>query len=404
MTQTPAYEVVVVGGGPAGLTTALYATRLGHRTALVNREGGRYERVTSVHNLLGVSEDASGGAVTELGIEQLEEYGADYYRDAVREVTNVEPGQRGDAEASDTADVDAPDAADADAATDFENESGDVQFRVTGERVTLRADRVVFATGFTDTPPDVRNLRQFVGRGLHYCLHCDAYALGDRPVFVLGHDDHAAEMAMMLLNFTDDVDLLLNDEEPTWGDDVAAQVEAHPVEVLPDRVDHAFADEESDRGSERGDADPWLGGLAFADGRTREYGGGFAVYGKEYNDELAAELGCDLREDGAIAVDDDRETSVSGAYAVGDVTHGQNQTPIALGDGAYAGIALHKDLRQFPVPADDLDRVADLDAPAMADDLDRVADLDAPAMADDLRARMWRVREADDHAGMTPDE
>ena len=377
MTQTPVYEVVVVGGGPAGLTTALYATRLGHRTALVNREGGRYERVSSVHNLLGVSEETTGGEVTELGIDQLEEYGADYYPEDVREVARVE----------------SPDS------TDFENESDDTQFRVSGESVTLRADRVVLATGFTDTPPNVRDLRQFTGRGLHYCLHCDAYTLGDEPVFVLGRDDHAAEMAMMLLNFTDDVDLLLNDDEPTWSDDAAAQVEAHPVSVVGDRVDHAFADRDPERGTdtaERGndtdhgnETDPWLGGLEFADGHTREYGGGFAVYGKEYNNELAADLGCDLREDGAIAVDDDRETSVSGVYAVGDVTHGQNQTPISLGDGASAGIALHKDLRQFPVAADELDR---LDG------------LDAPAMADDLRARMWRVRETDDHAGMTPEE
>ncbi|UPV76221.1 NAD(P)/FAD-dependent oxidoreductase [Halorussus limi] len=372
MTQTPAYEVVVVGGGPAGLTTALYATRLGHRTAMVDREGGRYESVASVHNLLGVSEDASGGEITELAIDQLEEYGADYYRDDVRDVARAE----GD-----------------DAETDFENESDDTRFRVTGESVALRADRVVFATGFTDTPPNVRGLREFTGRGLHYCLHCDAYTLGDEPVFVLGHDDHAAGMAMMLLNFTDDVDLLLNDADPTWGDDAAAQVEAHPVEVVEDRVDHAFAEENPDRGSgdeRRGsDDDPWLGGLEFADGHTREYGGGFAVYGKEYNNELAADLGCDLREDGAIAVDDDRETSVAGVYAVGDVTHGQNQTPVSLGDGAYAGIALHKDLRQFPVPADELDRVPDLDV---------------PAMPDDLRARMWRVREADDHAGMAPEK
>ncbi|WP_276299922.1 NAD(P)/FAD-dependent oxidoreductase [Halorussus lipolyticus] len=363
MAQTPAYEVVVVGGGPAGRTTALYATRLGHRTALVNREGGRYESVSFVHNLIGVSEETSGRDVTDLAIDQLEEYGADYYQDDVRAVEAVER------------EADAP---------EFENESEDTRFRVEGENVALQSDRVVFATGFTDTPPNVRGLRQFTGRGLHYCLHCDAYTLGDDPVFVLGHDDHAGRMAMMLLNFTDEVDLLLNDEDPAWSDDVAEQVESHPVSVVPDRVDHAFADEDPDHG---GEADDWLGGLEFADGHTREYGGGFAVYGKEFNTELAAELGCDLRDDGAIAVDDDRETSVDGAYAVGDVTHGQNQTPIAIGDGAYAGIALHKDLRTFPV------------AP---DELDRLADLGVPAMPDNLRARMWRVQDADDHAGMTP--
>ncbi|NHN61123.1 MULTISPECIES: NAD(P)/FAD-dependent oxidoreductase [Halorussus] len=363
MAQTPAYEVVVVGGGPAGLTTALYATRLGHRTALVNREGGRYESVSHVHNLVGVSEETSGGDVTELAVDQLEEYGADYYQDDVRAIDRVDP--------------------DADAA-EFENRSDDTRFRVDAESVALRADRVVLATGFTDVPPEVRNLRAFAGRGLHYCLHCDAYTLGDDPVFVLGHDDHAARMAMILLNFTDDVDLLLNDEEPTWGDDAADQVREHPVEVVDDRVDHAYAAADPDHG---GDAEEWLGGLEFADGHTREYGGGFAVYGKEFNNDLATDLGCECNDDGSVAVDDDRETSVDGVYAVGDLTHGQNQTPIALGDGAYAGIALHKDLRQFPVPADDLDRLADLGV---------------PAMPDDLRARMWCVQGADEHAGMTP--
>jgi thioredoxin reductase (NADPH) len=60
MDRQQAYEVVVVGGGPAGLTAALYTTRLGHRTALVPREGDRYELVDAVHDLIGVSEDTAG--------------------------------------------------------------------------------------------------------------------------------------------------------------------------------------------------------------------------------------------------------------------------------------------------------------------------------------------------------
>jgi alkyl hydroperoxide reductase subunit AhpF len=66
MAQTPAHEVVGVGGGPAGLTTALYAARLGHRTALVDREGGRYQSVSHVHHLVGVSEETAGREVTDL--------------------------------------------------------------------------------------------------------------------------------------------------------------------------------------------------------------------------------------------------------------------------------------------------------------------------------------------------
>lgn len=348
MNDTLQYDVVVVGGGPAGLTTSLYTTRLGHRTALFEQVGGRHSTVENVHNLMGVSEDVSGSQLAELGIRQLEEYGTDFHPDSV---TAVE-----------------------------EYEGDDGRFRITTGHTSVLAARVVFATGFTDLGPDVAELEQFGGRGLHYCLHCDAYTLGDGSLFVLGHDDHAAEVAMMLLNFTDRVDLLLNGEIPAWSDETDAQVRAHPLERVDAEVVGAFpADADADR--------PWLGGLTFADGNEREYDGGFAIYGRDYNTELAELLGCELTDDGAIAVDETGETSVEGAYAVGDVTHGQNQTPLAMADGARTGIALHKDLRTFPIPTDELE---DVDA----------SELTAPAVRGDLRARMRRDRRRDRHAGL----
>ena len=357
MARTPTYEVTVVGGGPGGLTTALYTTRLGHRTAVVDAEGGRHSAVAHVHNVPGVSERTSGTDLERAAKSQLTEYGADVYEDRVTDVVRA----GGDAD-------------------------GSARFRVEADRATLRADRVVLATGFRDAPPRVDGLRQFTGRGLHYCLHCDAYTLGDERAFVLGHDDHAARMAMILLNFTPDVDLLTNGADPTWSDETATQVDAHPVDRIDQPVERAIAEREF-----RDDPppEPWLGGLEFADGTVREYAGGFAAYGREYNAALARELGCDRRDDGAVAVDGRRETSVEGVYAVGDLTHGQNQTPIAMGDGAYAGIAVHRDLRTFPVPADELDGDG--------------VDAEAPAVADDLRARMRRHAATGADAGLAPD-
>jgi thioredoxin reductase (NADPH) len=66
------YEVVVVGGGPAGLTAALYSTRLGHATALVERGGGRAAMMANVHNLVGTTEDVSGNEFLQTGREQLD--------------------------------------------------------------------------------------------------------------------------------------------------------------------------------------------------------------------------------------------------------------------------------------------------------------------------------------------
>ncbi|WP_408957056.1 NAD(P)/FAD-dependent oxidoreductase [Natrinema sp. 74] len=365
------YEVAVVGGGPAGLTTALYTTRLGHRTAVFEKEGGRHAAVNHVHNMLGVSENVSGHELATHAVDQLDHYGGDFYPDAVESVTRLDGGE-GDAET------------DGDTATD-----AGPRFRLEAARATVDAHRVVFATGFRDRSPDVPELERFTGRGLHYCLHCDAYTLGDGPVFVLGHTESAAHVAMTMLNFTPDVDLLLDDREPEWGDETAAQLEPHPVDIVDTAVVSADEDE-----SLPDDEPPWLGGLSFADGTERDYLGGFAMYGSAYNAGLAADLGCELGDDGAIDVDEHRETSVEGVYAVGDVTHGQNQTTIAVGDGAYAGLAIHKDLRTFPKS------VAELEDGDGEDETDSRLAASVPATPSDLRARMRRVRDAETHPGL----
>ncbi|MFP8951849.1 NAD(P)/FAD-dependent oxidoreductase [Natrialbaceae archaeon A-arb3/5] len=375
----PTYEVAVVGGGPAGLTTALYTTRLGHRTAVFEKEGGRHAAVTHVHNLPSASEDVSGEQLAAHVVDQFEHYGGDFYPDAVESVSRLHGGGEDD-------------------------ETGS-RFRLETAQTTVEADRIVFATGFRDRSPDVPGLERFTGRGLYYCLHCDAYTLGDGSVFVLGHTESAAHVAMTMCNFTDDVDLLLDDREPEWDDDTDEQLRAHPVDRIETAVVSAYADESIDS-----DEPPWLGGLSFADSveprttdvRTeagddthRDYLGGFAMYGSAYNADLAAELGCELGTDGAIEVDERRQTSVEGVYAVGDVTHGQNQTTSAIGDGAYAGIALHKDLRRFPKSLAELEE-SEIDSGGA----DATADHGAPGSAPDVRARMRRVRELETHPGL----
>ncbi len=349
----PQYEVVVVGGGPAGLTTALYTTRLGHRTAVFEGEGGRHAAVNHVHNVLGISENVSGQELADHALEQVETYGGDIYLDVIEHIEKRE----------ETA----------------------YPFRLEAAHATIESKRVVLATGFRDHSPDVPELRQFTGRGLYYCLHCDAYALGDGSVFVLGHDHEAAHVAMTMLNFTDDVDLLLDGREPEWDDDVDEQLRAHPIERVEPKVvstDTATTDDER------------FGGLSFTDGTNRDYLGGFAMYGMTYNTALAEGLECDLTDDGAIDVDERHESSVGGVYAVGDVTHGQNQTSIAIGDGAYAGIALHKDVRQFPKSLETIEALK-------SDETDSAETaFSVPGSSPELRARMRRMRDRETTPGL----
>jgi thioredoxin reductase (NADPH) len=328
--MTDHYQVAVVGGGPAGLTTALYTTRLGHDTVVINRGGGRAAMMLDTHNVIGVTEDVSGNEFLQTAIEQVQAYGADYHQDYVSSIES--------------------------------DEGNDPGFRVTAGDREVTTDHVVLATGFTDERPDPPLPR--TGRGLHYCLHCDAYMFVDQPVFVMGTGDAAAHVAMIMLNFTPDVDLLTRGDEPEWSDETADLLANHPVEVIHEDV----------TGMETGE-DGWLEAFEFADGTRRAYRGGFPMYGSDYNTDLAESLGVELNDDGTIAVDDHGRTNVDGVYAVGDVTPGHNQIPTAMGEGARCGIGNHYDLRAFPRSAEEIE------------DSGPVTEADVPGISDRLRER-----------------
>ncbi|MFB6196239.1 MAG: NAD(P)/FAD-dependent oxidoreductase [Haloplanus sp.] len=329
------YDVAVVGGGPAGLTAALYTTRLGHDTIVVDRGGGRAAMMQDTHNVIGVTEDVSGVEFLQTAREQVEAYGATYHRGHVDDI------ERADGR--------------------FHLETADERFG---------AEQVVLATGFSDEKPDPP--LPPTGRGLHYCLHCDAYMFVDEPVYVMGHGDSAAYVAMIMLNFTDEVDLLTRGDDPTWSEETDRMLRAHPVDVIHEDI----------TGMNRGD-DGWLESFEFEDGTVREYRGGFPMYGSDYNNGLAADLGCDLNDDGTVVVDDHGRTSVDGVYAVGDLVPGHNQIPVAMGQGAKAGIAIHMDLRAFPRSVEQIEQ----EGPVTAEEV--------PAVSGSIREAARAFREAD---------
>lgn len=322
------YDVTVVGGGPAGLTTALYTTRLGHDTMVFNRGGGRCAMMADTHNVIGIREDTSGMEFLQTAINQIQEYGAAYKPETVTDIRRTD-------------------------------ESNTIGFTVETRDSAVTTKRVVLATGFSDGHPPSPAPR--TARGLHYCLHCDAYMFINESVYVMGYNESAAHVAMIMLNFTDDVDLLLRGNTPDWSDETDRQLQAHPVDVIPDEVS----------GIRNGD-DGWLSGIEFEDGTVREYKGGFAMYGSEYNNTLAETLGCEITESGAVAVDDHGLTTADGVYAVGDLTEGHNQIPVRMGQGAKAGIDIHYTLREYPKSLDELD--SEQNPPAVSTELQKSAE------------------------------
>ncbi|QZP37788.1 NAD(P)/FAD-dependent oxidoreductase [Halobaculum magnesiiphilum] len=343
------FDVTVVGAGPAGLTSALYATRLGLDTLVVNRGGGRAAMMRDTHNVIGVTEETSGNEFLKTAQEQVKSYGGEYRRGFVEHVEAIGRGG-GDSDSRGSGDDGDVDEGDDGAPDGFRVDTGD-------EELTTR--RVVLATGFSDERPDPPLPR--TGMGLHYCLHCDAYMFVDESVYVMGTGDSAAYVAMIMLNFTDEVDVLLRGEEPDWSDDTAEMLENHPVDVVREEITGMNKDD-----------DGWLESFEFEDGTVREYKGGFPMYGSDYHAELADALGLEREDSGEVAVDDHGRTSLEGVYAVGDLTPGHNQIPVAMGEGAKCGIAIHMDLRAFPRSTDDIADLGPVDeseVPAVSPEL-----------------------------------
>lgn len=125
------------------------------------------------HNGIGVTEEVSGSEFLNTAREQIESYGTDFERGFVEEIERIQQG-------------------------------GPFCFTVGDKQFT--SHRVILATGFSDKRPDP--LLPRTGAGLHCCLHCDAYMFIEQPVYVMGKTRSAAHMAMVMFNFTSDVDLL----------------------------------------------------------------------------------------------------------------------------------------------------------------------------------------------------
>jgi len=299
------------------------------------------------HNVISVTEDVSGNEFLRTAREQIEAYGADHIRDFVAE-----------AEATD-----------------------DGRYRLVGNDGTYLAERVVLAVGFADARPDPPLPRTPNRQGAPLLpalrrLHVRRRAGvrdGGRRLGGLRRDDHAQlHRRRRPAPPRRGAGLERGDRRPAGRP---------PVDVVEVEI----------AGTTTGE-DGWLESFEFEDGTVREYRGGFPMYGSEYDTELPEQLGCELTDDGTVAVDGDGRTSVEGVFAVGDVTPGHNQVPVAMGEGADAGIAVHMDLREFPRSAAELEAEGAVGAD------------EPPALSADLREAARAFREGERAVGSAADD
>lgn len=293
------YDAVIIGGGLAGLSAAIYLGRSRRDTLLIHsgRSMAKWER--DVQNYLGFPDGIDGEDLLARGFEHVSRFDVTVMEDDVHELTRDDKGMFG-----------------------------------VGAARRYVARRVLLATGLTHLPPDIPGTRDCLGKSLFFCKDCDAYRARGRNIVVIGRNNEAAEYALGMLSFSREVSICTNGKLPGWDSFHAGWLDEYAVPVIQ-RPIRSVA-------HERGQ----ISALLLDDGESLPAQAVFATRGDVYHHDLAKQAGAQLDAEGQILVDQDMRTSVPGLYAAGCVTPANCQMIIAAGQGATAGQAINRDLFQ----------------------------------------------------------
>ncbi|MBI1682899.1 NAD(P)/FAD-dependent oxidoreductase [Caulobacter hibisci] len=291
-------DCLIVGGGPAGLTAAIYLSRFRLSVVVVDAGDSRAALIPLTRNHAGFPEGISGQVLLARMREQAELYGARMISSRV-EALEIAPED----------------------------------FLVRCSTGAFRARAVLLATGVTNRrPPMDETLHaQALAQGrLRYCPVCDGYEVTDQRVAVIGGGARAAGEAEFLRAYTASVTLIALEADDGLDESRRRRLDEIGVRRIAGPAgDFALEDDSIS--------------LACSRGRLR-FDAVYPALGSEVHSDLARGLGAAVTEDGCIKVDVHQRTSIEGLYAAGDVVLGLDQISHAMGEAGVAATALRNDL------------------------------------------------------------
>jgi thioredoxin reductase len=292
------FDVVVCGGGPAGLSAALWLGRYRRKTLVIDAGHQRNLESTSSHGYL-TFDSCSPSEFLARARSDLEAYPEIELRRGT--VETIE----GDTD----------------------------RFLVHTSSGPVRASRVLIATGVSDVRPELPGFDELYGRHIFHCSCCDGYESRDLDVLAIGWGEHTAGYALDLLEWGARVTLVTNGNTFEGDEPHRDALKRHGIELIEDEVTELVADAER------------MSGAVLASGRRISAQRAFFSIAHEPRSEIAASLGCKIDELGYVVVGDHGETSVEHVYAAGDITPGEQLVAVASAEGVIAGIACALSLR-----------------------------------------------------------
>ena len=289
------FDCVIIGGGPAGLTAAVYLARYHRSVALFDAGASRAALIPESHNYPGFPDGVSGQRLLASLATQAAHYGV---TPIASRVTSLRRTSRG--------------------------------FDVVHDVGECAAPFVLLASGIVDKHPQMDGLDAAIADGLmRYCPVCDAYEATDKKIGVFGAGSDAAGKARFMRNYSADVTWLRPSAPRPLAGDLQAMNEAG-IAVIESVENLARRSNSIEAMSGAGD--------------VYQFDLVYPALGCDVRSQLALDLGADVTEIGCIKVDEYQRTSVEGLYAAGDVVSDLHQIAVATGHAAIAATHIHKSL------------------------------------------------------------
>ncbi|MFC7537478.1 NAD(P)/FAD-dependent oxidoreductase [Sphingomonas sp. GCM10030256] len=295
------YDCLIIGGGPAGLTAAIYLARFHLDIHVVDGGNSRASWIPCTHNHAGYPDGINGKELLRLMREQAQKYGAKIETGRVTRLDHCEDGL-------------------------FSAEWG---------AGSHRARSVLLATGLTNRRPpmDPELHDEAMARGLiRYCPICDGFEVTDKKVGVIGSGKGGVGEALFLRSYTADVTLIAPDNALDLKPEERERLGAAGVKCVDGPAEAVGVTE----GCITVDT---------ADGHLT-FDSVYPALGSDTHTQLGEMVGAELAPDGCFRCDDHQRTSVPGLYAAGDVVHGLDQISHAMGEGGVAATTIRNDLAE----------------------------------------------------------
>jgi thioredoxin reductase (NADPH) len=294
-------ECLIVGGGPAGLTAAIYLARFRRDTRVIDAGSSRASLIPTSHNYPGFPEGIGGNDLLQRLRAQARRYGAVVTAGHVDTIQRTGEG--------------------------FVASSGT-------EKIAART--VLLATGVVDVEPELPNAKDAIRTGLvRHCPICDGYEVIGKKVAVIGIGLKGVNEARFLRHYTDQLMLFTLGAKHEITDEERISLAALGIPM----VEEPLAEVCTELGA--------IVGLTVRSGKTFRFDTLYSALGCNVRSGLARALGAACDDVGQIVVDDKCGTTVPDVYAVGDVANDLNQIAVGAGHAAIAATRIHNSLRSY---------------------------------------------------------